>query len=368
MLTRLYIDNFRCFVNFEYRPGSQELILGRNGSGKSSLLDALMLLRQIVVKGDALDNYVILSQRTRWLSQREITFELGADLGWGNYAYRLVVEPSEEPRWARVASETLQYQGKPIFEFANGEVRLYNEQFEPDVTYPLDSSRSALATSMLRGDNRALDRFKIWVRSLLCFRINPFAMGANADREAFYPDVDLSNFPAWYRHLVQVEPKRLAALFKDLRESIEGFDSLRLRPAGENVGLLVAEFSRSDGKSSEFYFNELSDGQRCLIGLYVILHFVLAKGGTVILDEPDNFISLREIQPWLMTVADIIEESHGQVLLISHHPEIINQWAPSNGVQFVRDEAGSIHVEKFRGDPESGLLPAELVARGWDRE
>ena len=37
MLTRIYIDNFRCFVNFEYRPERKQLLLGANGSGKSSL-------------------------------------------------------------------------------------------------------------------------------------------------------------------------------------------------------------------------------------------------------------------------------------------------------------------------------------------
>jgi AAA15 family ATPase/GTPase len=33
MLKRLYIDNFRSFVNFEYKPGSKQLLLGANGSG-----------------------------------------------------------------------------------------------------------------------------------------------------------------------------------------------------------------------------------------------------------------------------------------------------------------------------------------------
>jgi len=38
VLTRLYIGNFRCFVNFEYRPGRKQLILGPNASGKSSAI------------------------------------------------------------------------------------------------------------------------------------------------------------------------------------------------------------------------------------------------------------------------------------------------------------------------------------------
>jgi hypothetical protein len=69
-----------------------------------------------------------------------------------------------------------------------------------------------------------------------------------------------------------------------------------------------------------------------------------------------------------MAVTDAVEEGHGQVLLISHHPEIIDQWAPENGVQFVRDEAGPVRLEEFRGDPASALSASELVARGWERE
>ncbi|HMC58460.1 MAG TPA: hypothetical protein VKJ01_04645 [Candidatus Solibacter sp.] len=38
MLKRVYIDNYRAFVNFELALGQQQLILGLNGSGKSSLL------------------------------------------------------------------------------------------------------------------------------------------------------------------------------------------------------------------------------------------------------------------------------------------------------------------------------------------
>ena len=40
MLTRLYVDNFRCFVDFEYRfDGNKQLIMGRNGSGKTAFVN-----------------------------------------------------------------------------------------------------------------------------------------------------------------------------------------------------------------------------------------------------------------------------------------------------------------------------------------
>jgi len=105
-----------------------------------------------------------------------------------------------------------------------------------------------------------------------------------------------------------------------------------------------------------------------LIGLYMVLHFVIAKGQTVILDEPDNFVSLREIQPWLLAAEDAVEESKGQLILISHHPEIMNYWAREYGLLFSREENGHVRTKAYREVADTGLDPAETIARGWEDE
>ena len=363
MLTRLYIDNFRCFVNFEYKPARRQLILGGNGTGKSSFMDALLFLRQFVLKGDLLDDHLILSQRTRWLTQPRMTWEMEAAIEGATHLYRLEIEPWGEPPRPRVVSETLQCDRKPIVEFTSGEVRLFDDRFEHKVTYDFDWHRSALATITERKNNQAVARFRRWLGGVYCLRINPFAMASRTEDEHLHTNSDLSNFASWYRHLRQEHPKLDAAMLESLRTALEGFSYLQFESYGERVRLLTAEF----GRGTKFHFSELSDGQRCLICLYAILHFVLATGRMVVLDEPENFVSLREIQPWLMAAADTVEEAEGQLLLISHHPEILNQWAPG-GVRFVREGAGPVRVVEFHGDPASPLTASELVARGWERE
>ena len=360
MLTRLYIDNFRCFEKFEWRPGRKQLILGRNGTGKTSLMDALGAVCR-AASGDRIEQCFKLSQRTRWLDQPEQVFEIEARLVGGNYRYRLVIEPWGEPAQPRVRSETVYLNDDSIFEFGNGEVVVYNALVGQ--SYTLDQSRSALSTS----GNRQLTEFREWLAGISCWHINPVSMGSQAEREEIAPRIDLADYAAWYRHLVQAYPRESTVFLKDLRDSLDGLDQLVLADAGENFRILYAEFLR-DGKSIRISFAQLSDGQRCLICLYAILHFVVAKGETVIIDEPDNFISLREIQPWLMSIEEMADNNDGQVILISHHPEILNQWAGPYGVQFIRDGAGAVRVEKFKGDPGSALTVAELVARGWDLE
>ncbi|MBK9170228.1 MAG: AAA family ATPase [Bryobacterales bacterium] len=369
MLTRVYIDNYKCFVNFEYRPARRQLILGANGSGKSSLLDALLTVRQFVIRGDKAEDLFVAASRTRWLpDQPRQTFEIEAQVGESCFVYRLAIEALGDPALPRVIEETVQCDQKPVFEFVNGEVRLYNDQFQHKVTYPFDPHQSALATIRARPENQTLMRFVGWFGGLLCFRINPFSMGTRAEKEDLFPRVDLANFASWYRHWSQSDPNVTARYIESLRQVLDGFGVFALKVWAEPVRLLIAEFDRSGGERLRFGFAELSEGQRCLACLYAILHFVLAQGGTVILDEPDNFVALREIQPWLMACEDAVDEGSGQILVISHHPEILNQWAVDAGVVFRRDGVGSVRAEKFQGDPAIGLTPAELVARGWNGE
>lgn len=55
MLKRLYADNFRCLENFEIRFGESNLLLGRNGTGKTSVFDVLRKIQDLVVRGLKVD-------------------------------------------------------------------------------------------------------------------------------------------------------------------------------------------------------------------------------------------------------------------------------------------------------------------------
>lgn len=367
MLTRVYINNYRCLVNFEFRPGRKQLIMGPNGAGKSSLMDALLFLRRVVTLGHTLQQRKILNERTLWLDLPHQVFEIEASLDGTNFMYQLVIESFGDPKQPRIQSESVKCNGESIFDFHASEVHLFDHKSEQWVTYPFSPERSALATISEPKVNRDLVKFKQWFRNLLLFRINPFAIKSRAEKDDSYPWRDLSNFGDWYRHLRLSSRGQDDVFHRSLQEALDGFHSLELQDLGQGVRLLQAEFTLGDSPI-RLSFDQLSDGQRCLVGLYAILHFVIAKGHTVIFDEPDNFIALREIQPWLDALSDAIDESSGQALIISHHPELMNQWAPDYGIQFIRDDMGPVRVKPFDGKAYSTLTPSEVVARGWENE
>jgi hypothetical protein len=364
MLTRIYVDNFRCMVNFECALGAQQLILGSNGAGKSTLFDVLTMLRDFCIRGELPAGFGG-NSRTRWQDVPEQTFELDVSGNGGIYKFRLVMDSWGNPERPRVKEEAVTFNGKPIFRFGMGEVHLFNDRFEDKVKYEFDWHRSALATITERKDNKILSWFKQWLGGLLYVQPNPWAMIGLAGQESEHPDQHLSNFADWYRHLRQETDDH--EYIQDLCDVIEGFVSMRLEAAGEGRREIKIKFAASD---KPFLWSELSEGQRVLIGLYAILHFALKPGATLCFDEPDNFIALREVQPWLTKVLERTEndETEAQVLITSHHPELLNRMAFKEGLLFDRPAGRQTRCRRF-GDPaQTGLTASELIARGWEHE
>jgi len=192
-----------------------------------------------------------------------------------------------------------------------------------------------------------------------------------ADEEARTPDRHLANFANWYRHLRQETDDQ--DYIEDLSEAIEGFVTMRLEGAGEGRREIKVRMSASDngklGKPDEYTLSELSEGQRVLLGLYAVMHFALKPGATVCFDEPDNFIALSEVQPWLSKVLDRTDDDSGaQVLILSHHPELLNRMAFMEGLLLDRPAGRHTRVRPFDDPSQTGLSAAELVVRGWERE
>ena len=349
MLTRIYIDNFRCFVNFEYRPERKQLLLGANGSGKSSLLDAIRYLKQFV-RGDA--NPFTQSTRTRWQDLPVQVLEIEALLEKQRYEYRIEIRFAPETKQMSVSQERLRVSGATVFELAKGEIHFFPNNSDQATTVPLETTKSALHLSQL--SNARVRRFVEWMSSVHCFRIDeyPTAMDESADREEQQPDYELQSLAGWYRHLVQAYPDENVRYLTSLKGALTGFETLRFSSDEDGTRRLRADFTGPKKRRVNYGISELSEGQRCLIALYMILHFLIARGHTVFIDEPDNFIALREIQPWLLAAEVAVEDHNGQLILISHHPEILNQWASEHGLRFFREDNGHVRTQKFKADPK----------------
>lgn len=101
-----------------------------------------------------------------------------------------------------------------------------------------------------------------------------------------------------------------------------------------------------------------------LVGLYM-LRAALETGAahTVLVDEPDNFVGLPELQPWVLRLMELLGDET-QAMLISHHPELLDTAGEQFGRYLWRDNHTSpTRIGALR--TPAGLRPSEAIARGW---
>ncbi len=373
MIEKIYIDNYKCLVNAEIDLRSLDLFIGDNGAGKTAVFESLSIVKSLVVREKKINNLLPTKTLTRWQNRDVQTFEVIFNGNGGKYKYHLEVDHSREEDKRRIKLERLTFDGNPLFEFKLGDVQLYWDDFEKGPTYPFNWGRSALPTIMERGNTKKLTWFKRRLEQVYVLRLDPYSMKSETEGEDSSPSSDLSNFSSWYRHLSQENPNRLASLFEDLKNVIDGFDVLKLSSEGGEKRTMKISMDhmmeeKSEGKKEDYAFDELSEGQRALIVLYSLLHFLVRENVTLCIDEPENYLSLSEIQPWLMDLTEHCSDREAQALLISHHPEFINLLALEKGTLFERPNAGPVRTSPFQFDESNNLSASELVARGWHNE
>lgn len=378
MITRVYIDNFRCFSNFEVRPERVNLLIGDNGAGKSAFMEVLHNLVGLVAMGDAVETWFPWNTRTRWDSRPTQRIELDLSGDGAVYQYLLELSHDLSRETVTVQREEVKYESRTLFLYEDGMVHLHNNEGKLGTKFAFRGSRSFLPQLEPRPENTVLTGFLHGLRGIWLVKLNPTRIDSESRVEADSLDADGSNFASWYRYLAQERPEDLHKLFERLGEPLRGFRTLKTHSSRPLLGNSVASSARGGQKREivavfgfgdpeskyEIDFDELSDGERATIVLYCLLMDVEGTPTrTLLLDEPENYVGLQLIQPWLVDLADAVRDE-GQLFVASHHPEVIDYLAADHSLLFDRPGGGPTRARPEPFDRDKGIKASELVARG----
>ena len=348
-ITSIKVTNHRCLVDFELPEHNAEpinLLVGESGSGQP--VDACFPRAAV----------------TRWVELGFQKYEL--DL-WGEGAffhYSVEVGHLDNPPRGLVRHEHLECNGNNLYEAKVGEVRLYDDEgAAPAKVFPFDSRRSYVSFFEPSVGRQRIAWFREIVGAIRLLKLEPTAITRLAGAGVHAPARNGADFAAWYRQLQEEEPDKAQALLADLQRIFTRFRHLRFRPVTPDSKELLVSFDAPDGATYDVSLEAVSDGQRALIVLYALLQVAAHKGSILFLDEPDNFVPLLEIHPWLARLRQAVEEAGGQLFVISHHPEVIDDLAPFAAFHFSRPDGGATQVrvatprraaEAFAAAPRDG--------------
>lgn len=369
MITSLYANNFRCLLAFKTEFDSFGVLCGPNGSGKSSVFDALRLVRDLATGDGYLggegERDIPRLEFANWQGSTVQEFEVGVTADGHSFEYVVHLEQKASFEKPRIVKERATCDRRSLFERDMEGVRVQKVD-GTHAGFPLDWRQAALASIQPKGSLREIAILQEAIAKLLILRPNPRDMEKESKGESKHPGLYLGNLVSWYRSLSQ-EQDWTDALRDSLQDVWPDFKSFRLVDVGLNAKALQLRFGGSNGADAGvLFFDQLSDGEKAIVGLYMV-RAALTTGAaqTVLIDEPDNFVGLPELQPWVLSMRELLDEDH-QAILISHHPEILNSAGEDFGRYLWRDN----HTSPTRIGPlkiPMGLTAGEAIARGWVR-
>ena len=371
MLKRLYVDNFRCLVDFELNFDSINLFLGENGAGKSTVFDVLEKLQRLITTDDKVSSIFPLSDTTLWLPRKNRTYELEILSNEGAYKYELkiaIIEPrlDTDSFEIMIESERLDFNEKTLLHAQENTILIQLDNGTKIESQRYNYYQSIVSLLKPDSNNNKLIVFREKIERLLFLKINPHLVNDYSSQKESFLTKRVENYVSWFRYIFAENSEKINQLTFSLQEILDGFIRFEIKQISEKSVVLLLVFSNE----IKYFFSQLSDGQRALVVLYSLLYGLEAQDYTICIDEPENFLALPEIQPWLFQLEDLCSEGKLQALLISHHPQLIDYLLSSPiGYWFERQANSSVKVKPINSEVqkcnESGLSMSELIARRW---
>lgn len=331
MIKRFYVNNFRCLQNFEFQISEipTSLLIGKNGSGKSTVGSALSILREIASGTNRVDDLVKPSDFSLGNTFAPIRFEIEVSLKEETYEYTLALELPEGFKALRVLEEKLSVDGSTVYSRRGAQVRLTRSVKDTEAAFRLDWHLIALPVIQEQSEFDPLYVFKAWMARMLILAPIPSLITGDSRGETLSPKSDVVDFGEWFSGLISYAPGTYTEIAKYLAEVLPDFTDVRNPVSGTDFRSLRVQFHQN-GESLNLPFRALSDGEKCFFICAVVLAANRAYGPLFCFwDEPDNYLAPSEVGHFVMALRRSYEAG-GQLLVTSHNIEAIRQFSNEN--------------------------------------
>ena len=331
VIKRLYVHNFRCLENFELPVAgkSSALLIGNNGSGKTTVGLALRILQRIARGMNQVGNLVKPKDLSRGRTDVPMRFEIEVELQAKTYGYAIAFALSEGSKELRVLEEKLTVDGNPVYTRKMGQVHLAENGRAKDAMFPIDSALVALPIVARQSKEDPLSIFKQWFARTLILRPMPSLILGGSEKETLRPNPEVTNFGAWFSGLLASAPSAYTKIDEYLKQVMPDLKDIQNPLVGRDARSLAVKFSNKKGDVT-LPFEDLSDGEKCFMICAMVLAANDAYGPLLCFwDEPDNYLALSEVGHFVLALRTAFQ-SGGQFIATSHNPEAISRFSEEN--------------------------------------
>jgi predicted ATPase len=412
MFTRIQALRFRCLRSVDQEFGRFVTLVGPNASGKTTFLDVIALLGDLMRNGGKLADTML---------ERSTDFGKLLWMGEGT-SFQLAVEARLPGEIRHRMVEDLQHHTKVRYEIEIGmdlqenlivlhhevlwllngtevptdrNLDLFPSSPEPRTSIFLSTgkSRKRLISNQPEGNaNYYADGRKTYSPSFRLGRETAALANIPADRDSFHA-------APWFRELLFNGIQSLTLNSQKIRQPSPPGLGKRFQPDGSNLPWVVAELRKDSARFEQWLAHVrtalpdiadiesierpedrhryllirytggaevpswlASDGTLRLLSL-TIPAYLPDVDGVFLIEEPENGIHPRAIETVLQSLSSIYD---GQVLLATHSPVALNMLDPRDVLCFAKDAAGATDIVAGnfhpalrnwkKGEPDFGVL------------
>jgi predicted ATPase len=363
VIRRFYVHNFRCLENFELPISgkSSALLIGNNGSGKTTVGLALEILQKIARGTNRVADLVKPKDLSRGRGDVPMRFEIEVELEAKTYRYTIAFEFPKGSKELLVLEEKFEVGGRAVYMREAAHPQWKDIAAAMLANVPIDRHLVALPIIQEQLRDDPLLVFKQWLARMLILRPMPGLILGDSKEETLEPNPPVTNFGAWFSGLLALAPSAYTNIDEYLKQVMPDLKDIKNPLVGTDFRSLVVQFSNEQG-TVKLPFEDLSDGEKC----YMICALVLAANEAYgplfcFWDEPDNFLALSEVGHFVLALRKAFQ-SGGQFIATSHNPEAIRRFSDENTlVLFRKSHLEPTIVRPLKDLQVSGDLVGALI-------
>ena len=353
MITRVQIKNFRNLADVDVHLGPLTVLVGRNGAGKSTFLDALRFVRDALKNGmDTAINQSGGIGAIRYKSPQvdpddieialEMTLARGAE-GKARYSFSIGTKQTE---YRRVKSEALQFEMKPNainelgFETKSGQ--WVNSPADAIVNqkpmFGIPIPPNILMLPALPMFFSVMDAVLRGLTETSCYSVFPNTLRIPQRQSSVsLLSEDGQNLATTLQSILR-DGEFQQDLVSALARIVEGVQDIRVVELG---GYLAVELKKTQGRYSLWFpLAQESDGTLRVLALLAAL-YQKAPHTLIAIEEPE-----LSIHPGALAVlSEVIEEAatRSQVIITTQSPDLISRFS-ADQLRVVEMVDGNTHI------------------------
>jgi predicted ATPase len=327
VLEKVHIQNFKSLRDCRVSLRPFQVLVGANGSGKSSFLQALEVAAKAISQQSPLDQTFEKAFRRRGSGPDEpVSWDFSFADG---FTYKLSTEPTGR------TTETASRSGRVVYELSPPSVTNqhamvhYNKVTRTDI----QPGKSCFKTLATEPQDQIYANFLCGMRR---YHLDPTALAAPcpvAHKERPIMEPSGKGLVTVLDFLLTSERRTFTKIEDSLREFVPRFQELLLQP-GENEGTRTLGIRDVDGW--DFSADHLSSGLLLFLG-----YLVLAYGhqtSVLLLEEPENGIHPQRLQELVELTKALTRAGQVQVIMASHSPFLLDFVEKDEVLVVSRDE------------------------------